>query len=213
MVVAGRMDVLLSAPTPGGALVEDASVRADPCRCRRESLGYMSGRKTHPYELRPMSDDTALRQQLARGIDWQEAHASFDTAVADFPAELRGVVPAGLPYSGWQLVEHIRRTQADILEFCVGAHYEEKMWPKDYWPQAAAPPSHKAWEESIEAVRRDRAALATMTTTTKTNLTAPVPNGDGQTYLREILLVIDHTAYHVGELVVLRRLLGAWPAS
>lgn len=137
----------------------------------------------------------------------------FDDAVAEFPPALRGSVPAGLPYSAWQLLEHIRRTQSDILEFCVAAHYDEKSWPKDYWPDAAVPPAPAAWDESIAAIRRDRAALATMTTDAKTDLTARVPNGDGQTYLREILLVIDHTAYHLGELIVLRRLLGAWPRS
>jgi uncharacterized damage-inducible protein DinB len=160
-----------------------------------------------------MPDDPALRKQLAHALDWGEARVSFDDAVADFPPTLRGSVPSGLPYSAWQLLEHIRRTQADILEFCAAAHYEEKTWPKDYWPEAAAPPSPAGWDESIAAIRRDRAALATMTTDVKTNLTARVPNGDGQTYLREILLVIDHTAYHLGELIVLRRLLGAWPRS
>jgi uncharacterized damage-inducible protein DinB len=159
-----------------------------------------------------MPNETALRQQIAKALDWQEAHASFDAAVVNFPPALRGKIPAGLPYSPWQLVEHIRRTQADILEFCIAAHYEEKAWPKDYWPDSPEPPSASAWDESIAAVRRDCAALATMATDAKTNLTSRVPNGDGQTYLREILLVIDHTAYHVGELVVLRRLLGAWPS-
>ena len=159
-----------------------------------------------------MPEDAAIREQLARTLDWREAHAGFEAAVADLSPELRGRVPSGLPYSAWQLVEHIRRTQADILEFCIAAHYEEKEWPKDYWPEAAEPPSPKAWDETISAIRRDRAALAGMTTDSKTNLTARVPNGDGQTYLREILLVIDHTAYHVGELVLLRRFLGAWPA-
>lgn len=160
-----------------------------------------------------MPNDSGLRRQLADALEWQEAHASFDSAVEAFPEALLGSVPPGLPYSAWQLVEHIRRTQADILEFCVAAHYEEKAWPKDYWPQAAAPPSAGAWDESLAAVRRDRAALATMTNDAKTNLTARVPNGDGQTYLRELLLVLDHTAYHVGELIVVRRLLGCWPAK
>jgi hypothetical protein len=157
-----------------------------------------------------MPDDTALRRQIARTLDWEDAHASFDTAVADLSPTLRGRVPAGLPYSAWQLVEHIRRTQADILEFCRAAQYEVKEWPRDYWPDAAEPPSATAWDESIAAIGRDRAALARLTTDVKTDLTARVPNGDGQTYLREVLLVADHTAYHVGELIVLRRLLGAW---
>jgi uncharacterized damage-inducible protein DinB len=160
-----------------------------------------------------MADDPALRRQLADALGWQEAHASFDAAVANFPPALRGNVPAGLPYSAWQILEHIRRTQADILEFCVAAHYEEKSWPKDYWPESAAPPSPAAWNESIEAIRRDRAALATMTTDPKINLMGRVPNGEEQTYLRELLLILDHTSYHVGELIVVRRLLGAWPAK
>ena len=157
-----------------------------------------------------MPDDSALRRQIARSLDWQEAHAGFDAAVATLPPALRGRTPPGLPYSAWQLVEHIRRTQADILEFCVAPHYEEKEWPKEYWPDSPEPPSAEAWDESVAAVRRDRKALADLTTNPSIDLTARVPNGDGQTYLREVLLVVDHTAYHVGELIVVRRLLGAW---
>jgi uncharacterized damage-inducible protein DinB len=160
-----------------------------------------------------MPDDKSLRQQIAKTLDWEDAHAGFDSAVEGLPAGLRGRVPPGLPYSAWQLVEHIRRTQADILEFCRSAPYKEKQWPKDYWPEGAEPPSARAWDESIAAMRRDRAELAALTVDPKTDLTARVPNGDGQTYLREVLLVADHTSYHVGELIVLRRLLGTWPAA
>ena len=160
-----------------------------------------------------MPDDKALRKQIARLLDWEDAHAGFDSAVKGLARTLRGRVPPGLPYSAWQLVEHIRRTQADIVEFCQAPEYEEKEWPKDYWPDGAEPPSAKAWEKSIAAVHRDREALAALTMDPKTDLTARVPNGDGQTYLREVLLVADHTAYHVGELIVLRRLLAAWPAT
>ena len=157
-----------------------------------------------------MPDETALRKQIALTLDWEDAHAGFDAAVEGLPPELRGKTPPGLPYSPWQLVEHIRRTQADILEFCQPSGYQEKEWPKDYWPEGAAPPSAKTWDESIAAVRRDRKALAALTVDKKTDLTAPVPQGTGQSYLREVLLVADHTAYHVGELIVVRRLLGAW---
>jgi len=174
-------------------------------------IAYSSGLALPPPFV--MSEMTTLRTQLARALEWQEAHATFDSAVSDLPASLRGSVPAGLPYSAWQIVEHIRRTQADILEFCVAPHYEEKEWPKEYWPEAAEPPSDQVWDESIAAMRRDRAALAALTTDEKTDIVARVPNGDGQTYLREVLLVLDHTAYHTGELIVLRRLLGAWPAT
>jgi hypothetical protein len=157
-----------------------------------------------------MPDETALRKQIAHSLDSEDAHAGFDAAVEGLAPELRGKTPPGLPYSPWQLVEHIRRTQADILEFCQAPKYAEKEWPKDYWPETATPPTAKAWDESIAAIRRGRKALAALTLDTKTDLTAPVPNGTGQTYLREVLLVADHTAYHVGELIVVRRLLGAW---
>ena len=160
-----------------------------------------------------MPDDKALRQQIAKTLEWEDSHASFDSAVKGLPAALRGQVPQGLPYSPWQLVEHIRITQKDILEFCVAPSYTEKEWPKDYWPASAEPPSAKAWDESIASYRRDCVSLAKLTTDPKVDLTAPVPNGTGQTYLREVLLTADHTAYHVGELIVVRRLLGAWPAA
>ena len=160
-----------------------------------------------------MPDDQLLRQQIARTLDWEDAHAGFESAVKGLRPELRGKVPNGLPYSPWQLVEHIRITQSDILDFCVAPKYKEKEWPKDYWPDRPEPPSEKAWDESIAAVKRDRAKLAALATDTKTDLTAAVPNGTGQTYLREILLTADHTAYHVGELIVARRLLGAWTSK
>ena len=158
-----------------------------------------------------MPDEKALRKLVARMLDWEDAHAGFDAAVAGLAANLRGTTPPGLPYSPWQLLEHIRRTQADILEFCQAPSYREKEWPKEYWPAGAAPPTGKAWDESVSEVQRDRKALADMMLDPKTDLMAPVPNGTGQTYLREVLVVADHTAYHVGELIVVRRLLGAWP--
>lgn len=154
--------------------------------------------------------DDPLRKTIARALEWQEAHAGFEKAVEGLAPELRGRTPEGVPYSPWQLVEHIRITQADILEFCQAATYKEKNWPKDYWPASTEPPSPRAWDESVAAVRRDRASLAALTIDPKIDLNAPVPNGSGQTYLREVLLVLDHTAYHVGELIVVRRLLGAW---
>ncbi|HEY2378631.1 MAG TPA: DinB family protein [Gemmatimonadaceae bacterium] len=158
-----------------------------------------------------MPDDKSLGQHIARTLDWEDAHAGFESAVKGLAPALRGKVPNGLPYSAWQLVEHIRITQADILEFCVASKYKEQEWPKDYWPEGPEPPSAKAWDDSIAAVKRDRDKLAALAVDAKTDLTAPVPNGTGQTYLREILLTADHTAYHVGELIVVRRLLGAWP--
>jgi hypothetical protein len=152
-------------------------------------------------------EDGALRDQLAKVIVWHDAHADFDQAVADIPAGKRGVAPHGLPYSPWQILEHIRRTQADILEFCVNPDYRELEWPRDYWPERSAPTSDAEWDAAVAQVRADCANLAALTRDPAIDLGAKVPAGTGQTFLREVLLVIDHTAYHVGQLVVLRRLL------
>lgn len=160
-----------------------------------------------------MSSDSALREQLAHMLDWHDAHADFESVVEDFPARLRGRVPRGLPYSPWQLLEHLRRTQADILEFCESADYTEKEWPSDYWPSEPAPPDDGAWDESVAAYLRDRLALQRLAGDPTVDLLSRVPAGDRQTYLREFLLVADHNAYHIGQLVMLRRLLGAWPGD
>ena len=157
------------------------------------------------------NDTRELRRWLVRLLSFEEAHVGFDAAVAALPPDLRGSRPTGLPYSPWQLLEHIRLTQKDILEFCRPAKYVERNWPTDYWPKQPTPPSPDAWNESLDAYRRDRAELIAMANDSSIDLFAVVPNGSGdQTYLRELLLVADHTAYHLGELVVLRRLLGAW---
>jgi DinB superfamily len=154
--------------------------------------------------------DAALRTQLSAFLSWPDAHARFDEAVKGVPAKMRGIAPAGLPYSLWQLLEHIRFTQADILEFCVSRRYRTKKWPGDYWPSAAAPGNAQAWTLAIRGVRADRTALQRLTRDLSIDLFAPIPHGSGQTYLRELLLVADHTAHHVGELIVVRRLLGIW---
>lgn len=158
-----------------------------------------------------MTHARALRAHLVRLQGWSDAHASFDRAVAGFPARERGTVPKGLDHSAWQLVEHIRLAQADILEFCVDRNYQEKSWPADYWPASPMPPSLRAWTSSLAAYRRDRERLEQMIMSPRRDLLAQVPAGTGQTFLREYLLVADHTAYHVGQLVMLRRLLGCWP--
>ncbi|MGH7498712.1 MAG: DinB family protein [Gemmatimonadales bacterium] len=158
-----------------------------------------------------MSADESLRSHIAKLLGWEDAHVSFDKAVADLDLELCGTAPARLPYSPWQLVEHLRITQADILDFCVNSAYEELKWPDDYWPAGAAPPSRQAWDASIASYRRDRDALKALALNGEVRLEEPIPHGSGQTYLRELLLAADHAAYHVGELVVVRRLLGAWP--
>ncbi len=156
-----------------------------------------------------MDQDRSLRTHLRRLLDWEDAHAGFEAAVAGLPPRLRGAVPRGLPYSAWQLLEHLRRAQSDILEFCRNPKYEQPAW-EEYWPKAAVPPSAAAWRASIAGFRRDRAALVRLAGDRKIDLFARIPHGRGQTYLRELLLVADHNAYHVGELIVVRRCLGVW---
>jgi len=158
----------------------------------------------------------ALRKQLQALLDGGQAHATFADAVKGFPAKLRGVVPEGLPYSGWQILEHIRLAQRDILDFSrnTDGSYKEKKWPEEYWTKSAEPPSEEAWEHSIAQIREDRKAFEKLLSSADdAELVAPFAWGDGQSLLRQALLVADHDAYHVGELVVLRRLLGAWKKS
>jgi hypothetical protein len=154
--------------------------------------------------------DTALRQQLAHFLDWKEAHADFDTAVTGVPPAMRGTAPPGAAHSPWQILEHLRIAQHDILDFSVNPAYREKKWPDDYWT-AGAPPSPTAWDESVAAYKRDLAALQALARDPNIDLLATIPHGSGQTYIREILLVVDHAAYHVGQLVLVRQLLGIWP--
>ena len=160
-----------------------------------------------------MAQSDPIRAAVARLLDWEDAHAGFDKIVGGLSPKVQGQVPPGLPYSPWQLLEHLRITQEDILEFCRNPGYEERRWPEDYWPDDPSPPSPGAWKESVAAFRRDREALKQMALDPKLDVLAPVPAGQGQTYLREFLLVADHAAYHLGELVVVRRALGAWPGS
>ena len=162
-----------------------------------------------------MSDGlrSEVERQVTALLEGGQAHAGFQKAVAGLKPELRGARPERVPYSAWQLLEHLRIAQRDILDFCTdgdGKGYAAKQWPTDYWPETAEPPSEEAWTRSVEAVQADRAEFAELFTASGAELTTPFPWGEGQTLLREALLIADHTAYHVGELVLLRRLLGAW---
>ena len=166
-----------------------------------------------PKASNPATDAQApLRQQLLTLLQGGEAHTTFDDAVKDFPADLRGVVPDKLPYSAWQLLEHLRIAQRDILDFSAPptGGYQLLAWPDAYWPKSPEPPSSRAWDESIDAVRKDRESFAAMLQRPEADLFRPFRWGNGQNLLREALLIADHTAYHVGEFIVLRRLLGIW---
>ncbi len=159
------------------------------------------------------SSSSAIRALLAGALDWGDAHAGFDRALEGLPADLRGRRVEGLQHSAWEIVEHLRLAQADILDFCRNAAYAERTWPDEYWPPSPAPPSDAAWGASLAAFRRDRLAVKRLATNPRIDLTARIPHGSGQTYAREVLLVLDHNAYHLGELVALRRALGSWPPA
>jgi hypothetical protein len=154
--------------------------------------------------------EAATRDLLGRALAWEDAHVGFDAAVDGLQPELRGAQPPGLPFSPWQLVEHLRLTQQDILDFCRNPEYGERRWPDEYWPATPEPPTADAWDESLRQYREDRAALQRLAATKGVDLHEPIPHGSGQSILRELLLVADHTAYHVGQLVFVRRLLGTW---
>ena len=160
-----------------------------------------------------MKPDESLREHLVQLLDWKDAHASFDASVEGVAPEQRGVVPQGSVYSLWQLVEHLRLAQHDILDFCVNPKYEEMDWPDDYWPAEPEPPSDAAWEDSLAGYREDRNRFIALAKDTSLDLHQKIQHGTGQTYLREILLVADHNAYHIGQIVLVRRLLGSWPAT
>ena len=157
-----------------------------------------------------MEQSDTLREQLVKLLSWQDAHVNFDDAVEGIPLQSQSLQPAGLPYSPWQLLEHMRLTQRDILDFCRDPTYEGPNWPDDYWPKSANPPTPESWQKSVDTFRADREALASLISDPTLDLYAKIPHGEGQTYLREAVLAADHSAYHIGELVALRRLLGVW---
>ena len=148
-----------------------------------------------------------LRDQLTKALDWDSAHIRFDDAVKDFPPELRGTRPPGAPHSAWELLEHLRITLWDILEFSRDANHVSPDFPSGYWPSTQAPPDDSAWDKSVVAYRADLRALADLTNDPNVDLFARIPHGTGQTILREVILSIDHNAYHLGQLVGVRRML------
>lgn len=152
----------------------------------------------------------ALIKTLSEGLTKGHAHATLEDALKGLPTDLRGVVPKDLPYSIWQLVEHIRITQWDIVEFSTNPDHESPEWPEGYWPKEHAPHSEKAWTESLHKIEADRETFIKALKKPDADLYTPFPHGDGQNLLREAILLIDHTSYHVAEIIVLRRLLGAW---
>jgi len=156
------------------------------------------------------SPDRALRDQLVRLLKSGEAHAPFETAVKDLSFEAQGRVPEGAEHSAWQLLEHLRIAQRDILEFSKDARHESPKWPDGYWPKKPEPPDAKAWAKAAAAYEKDRDAFCAMISDERKDLFAKLPHGDGQTLLREALVLADHNSYHIAQIVLLRRLLGDW---
>jgi DinB superfamily len=154
-----------------------------------------------------------LREHVLYLLDGGGAHARFNDAVKDMPEKLRGMKPDGLPHSAWMLLEHLRIAQWDILEFSRNSKHASPKWPEGYWPKTQAPPNAAAWNKSIQQFRKDLKAMQDLVANPKTDLYARIPWGDGQTILRQALLLADHNAYHVAQLIDVRRLVGAWKES
>ena len=157
-----------------------------------------------------MNGDRAIREHLIELLSAGHAHLDFERAVADLPVGLRGVRQSGLPHTPWRSVEHLRIAQWDILRFSVDPAHVSPAFPDGYWPEGDAPPDPGAWDRSVAAFRADLRALTDLVADPATDLLAPIPSGQGQTVLREALLVADHNAYHLGQLVTVRRLISAW---
>jgi uncharacterized damage-inducible protein DinB len=156
------------------------------------------------------AEQTALREHVLYLLKGGGAHLDFEKAITGLPAKLRGAKPEGVPHTPWRLLEHMRIAQRDILEFTRDARHKSPDWPEDYWPASDAPPDERAWNQSVDAFRADLQAMQDLVADPKIDLLAPLKHGQGQTALREALLVADHNAYHLGQLVVVRRLLGSW---
>jgi len=155
-------------------------------------------------------EDKSLRDHLIKLLDGGDAHADFRTVIADFPAELRGKTPKGAEHSPWELLEHMRIAQWDILEFSRDPKHKSPKFPTGYWPGSEAPPDPEAWDRTVQSFCKDLKSLCDLVSDEQTDLFAKIPHGDGQTILREVLVVADHNAYHLGQMVLLRRLLGTW---
>lgn len=155
--------------------------------------------------------DTVLREQLTHLLKGGGAHVHFMDAIDGFPAGKRGTYVKGLPHTGWQLLEHARLAQWDILEFSRNAKHVSPEFPEGYWPKTPAPQDEKEWDKSVRAFQKDLKEMIRLIQDPRTDLCAKIPHGDGQTVLREALVLADHNSYHLGQLVDLRRALGSWP--
>jgi hypothetical protein len=155
-------------------------------------------------------DEKIVREHLRKLLLWHDAHLDWKAALSGFPAEQRGLKPEGAPHTAWELLEHVRIAQWDILEFCRDPMHVSPDWPAGYWPKSPAPHNSVSWEVSLKSFQHDTEEMGRLVTDPKTDITAPIPHGSGQTILREALLLADHNSYHLGQVILLRRLLGSW---
>jgi hypothetical protein len=160
-----------------------------------------------------VNHDQVLREHLVSLLKGGGAHVHFMDAIDGFPEAKRGAFVEGLRHTVWQLMEHVRIAQRDILEFSRNSRHVSPGFPEGYWPKTPVPPDEAAWEESVQAFQHDLQEMIKLVKNPKTDLCAAIPHGDGQTILREALLLADHNAYHLGQLIDLRRALGTWPES
>lgn len=160
-----------------------------------------------------IDQEKEVRDSLKNYLDWHEAHADLKAGLKDFPEKMRGKRPEGSPHSAWELLEHMRISTHDILEFSRNAKHQSPDWPSGYWPEKPEPASAAAWDKSVKALEHDLEEMRRLVANPKTGLFAKIPHGTGQTIFREVLLIADHNAYHLGQLVLVRRLLGCWPAN
>lgn len=186
---------------------------AKPAARSKPVKAVAARRRGAPGKTGRGANDKALRDHLVKLLAGGQAYADVHHIIAELPEAQRGVKPAGAPHTAWQLLEHLRIAQWDILEFSRNPKHVSPEFPEGYWPASEIPPSAVAWDKSVAAAERDLAEMKKLVSNPKTNLFAPIAHGTGQTILREALLVADHNAYHLGQMVLLRRLLGAWAES
>jgi hypothetical protein len=158
-----------------------------------------------------MNKDKIIRKHITKLLSGRGAHVSFENAIINFPFPLTGKIPSGMDHSAWQLLEHMRIAQWDILEFSINANHVSPEFPGGYWPSSAAPKNENDWQQSVDSYQKDLSRMISLIEDTSINLYTEIPHGTGQTILREALLTADHNAYHLGQLVMLRKTLGMWP--
>ena len=180
---------------------------------KRETLVKKKRKPVFKKKSKTVNHHQALREQLVSLLKGGQAHVHFMDAIEGFPEAKRGAFVEGLPHTGWQLLEHVRIVQWDILEFSRDAKHVSPGFPEGYWPKTPGPPDDAAWEKSVQSFQHDLQEMTKLVKNPKTDVHAAIPHGQGQTVLREALLLADHNAYHLGQLVDLRRALGAWPES